>query len=58
MWFDSFSLLIQVEAAFHAHGDATNLYASEAPGFHEALFCFVLLALYFNLCAECIYIEL
>eukprot|EP00913_Durusdinium_trenchii_P021790 g20473.t1 len=27
----------EVEAAFHAHGDATNLYASEAPGFHEAL---------------------
>ncbi|CAK9054950.1 unnamed protein product [Durusdinium trenchii] len=25
----------EVEAAFHAHGDATNLYASEAPGFHE-----------------------
>ena len=25
-----------MEAAFYAHGDAHNLYASEAAGFHEA----------------------
>ncbi len=32
------SIRSQVEAAFRAHGDARNLYASEAAGFHEARF--------------------